>query len=246
MVRDSREEWKTYNSVFDQFTNRLLFKLEGQAHFDELKSIIGPGKEAVVFTATKGKGAIAVKIYRLETANFRKMYGYIRVDPRYPDIKNQQRQIIFSWTEREFRNLIIAREAGVRVPTPIAHKYNVLLMEFIGHGTDASPILKHSPPDDVPVFAKECFRQLELLTKAGLVHGDLSEYNILNLDEEPVFIDFSHSVPLKAPNSKELLERDVENLCAYFAKHGVKTDTEKMMAKLVAVYEKALEKGLSR
>jgi RIO kinase 1 len=220
MVRDSREEWKTYNSVFDNFTNRGVFKLSSQGYFDELQSTVAPGKEAVVFSATKGKDLVAVKIYRLETANFTKMFSYIRVDPRYQTLKNRQRQVIFAWTEREYRNLLLARDAGVRAPMPIAQKDNVLIMEFIGDKI-ASPLLKHEPPEDPEKFGKECLAMIERLAKAGLVHGDLSEYNIINHKEEPVFIDFSHTILLKAPNSRELLARDVTNVCAYFRRLGV-------------------------
>jgi RIO kinase 1 len=231
MVRDSREEWKTWQGVFDNFTLRVLFKLQSQGHFDELKNIISPGKEAVVFTAHKGEGFVAVKIYKLETAKFTKMYSYIRVDPRYPQIKNNQRQVIFSWTEREFRNLVLARHAHVTVPMPIAHKDNVLVMEYIGHELPA-PLLKASPPDDPEAFCAATLSEILRLAASGMVHGDLSEFNILNLDERPVLIDFSHGVTLKAPNSRELLQRDVENVCRYFASLGVDTDKEAVLKQL--------------
>ena len=240
MPRPSREEWKTYNSVFDQFTNRLLFRMGSQGHFDELLTIVAPGKEAVVFVANrKESDNVAVKIYRLETANFTKMFDYLRVDPRLQKLgKNTvgdpRRRTIFQWTEREYRNLLLAREARVRVPMPIAYSYNVLVMEFIGEGTLAAPLLKHATPEDPEAFAQECFEMLKRLTRSGMVHGDLSEYNILNDHEQPVFIDFSHGVPLKAPNSMELLRRDVENLCSYFRKLKVKADPDELMKELTA------------
>jgi len=244
MVRDSREEWKTYNSVFDNFTNRGLFKLASQGYFDEMRSIIAPGKEAVVFTAdAKDNATVAVKIYRLETANFNKMYGYIRVDPRYPTLKNRQRQVVFSWTEREYRNLLLAREARVRAPMPIAQKDNILVMEFIGEGNDSSPLLKHATPQNPERFAEDCFAMLERWTAAGMVHGDLSEYNIINHHEEPVFIDFSHSVSLKAPNSIELLERDILNVCNYFRKLGVQREDKEMLSMLLKIASDAQKKG---
>lgn len=238
MPRPSREEWKTYNSVFDQHTNRLLFKLGSQGHFNELKTIIAPGKEAVVFIAGRGEGNAAVKIYRLETANFSKMYDYLRVDPRLPKlgktvVGDPRRRTIFQWTEREYRNLILAREAGVRVPTPIAHSHNILVMEFVGDEDTPAPTLKQSPPEDVEDFAEQTFDMLKRLVQSGMMHGDLSEYNILNYNQEPVFIDFSHGAPMKAPNSVELLKRDVENLCNYFRKHGVKRDVDEVMKELL-------------
>jgi RIO kinase 1 len=241
MPRPSREEWKTYNSVFDNFTNRNLFTLSTQGYFDELLSIVAPGKEAVVFTAKKVDGSIvAVKIYRLETANFTKMFDYLRVDPRLPklgkkSVGDPRRRTIFAWTEREYRNLLLARQAGLHVPMPIAYKDNILVMEFIGQDTDPSPLLKHATPENPEDFAQRCFENLKALTVSGMVHGDLSEYNILNHHEEPIFIDFSHGILLKAPNSKELLERDVVNLCNYFRKLGVKKEPEKLLKELLAV-----------
>jgi len=218
MVRDSREEWKTRQGVFDQFTERVLFKLSSQGYFDELKSILSPGKEAVVFKAHRKDGSpVAVKIYRLETARFSKMFDYLRVDPRYHNIKNNKRHVIFSWTEREFRNMVIARDAGVSCPTPIAFKHNVLVMEFIGHD-EAAPMLRNAPPEDKSAFRALTMANVEKLEHAGYVHGDLSEYNILNHDEKPILIDFSHTIELTAPGSKDLLERDKKNLIAYFSK----------------------------
>lgn len=232
MVRDSREEWKTREGVFDQFTIGVLKKLSGVGHFDELARVASPGKEASVFVATRGDAAVAVKIYRLETATFSKMYAYIRVDPRYATLKNNQRQVIFAWAEREHRNLLLCRSAGVRAPMPIAYKSNVLVMEFIGHAQEPAPRLKQQAPNDPADFAKLTLDEIEKLAKAGLVHGDLSEYNILNLDEVPVLIDFSHAAPLHAANSIELLERDVKNVVAYFTKLGVKIDERKELARM--------------
>ena len=65
MPKGQREEWKTWQGVFDAFTERVLFKLSSQGHFDHLRTIISPGKEAVVYEATKKDGTrVAVKILR--------------------------------------------------------------------------------------------------------------------------------------------------------------------------------------
>ncbi len=238
MVRDSREEWKTREGVFDQFTIGILKRLSGAGHFGELARVISPGKEATVFAVTRGDGYAAVKIYRLETATFSKMFAYIRVDPRYARLRNNQRQVIFSWAEREYRNLLLCRTAGVRAPMPIAHRSNVLVMEFIGHGTQASPLLKHKEPEDPEAFAKLTLDEIEKLSAAGLAHGDLSEYNIINHEEEPVLIDFSHTAPMHAPNSHELLARDVENVCKYFQAFGVKLDIDEQIDRMLKVAPK--------
>lgn len=229
MVRNNREEWKTYGNVFDQFTNRLLFKMAGQGFFEELKHTVAIGKEANVFIADKEDGFVAVKIYRLENCNFNKMHQYIRQDPRYIGLSNSRRKTIFSWAQREFRNLLKAREV-IRVPTPIIHKEHVVVMELIGHGNEPSPLLKDSPPENPEEFTNKIIENIKVLWhEAKLVHGDLSEFNIINHDEEPIFIDFSQSTVTESHDALELLERDIFNLCRYFKKLGIDKDYKKLL-----------------
>ena len=88
MAKITREKFKTWGNVFDQFTLRNLFELGSKGHFLELKSPISIGKEANVFSAeTKDKGLIVAKIYRLETCDFNRMYDYIKYDARYLNLK---------------------------------------------------------------------------------------------------------------------------------------------------------------
>ncbi|MBU4493511.1 MAG: hypothetical protein KKA61_04020 [Nanoarchaeota archaeon] len=70
--------------------------------------------------------------------------------------------------------------------------------------------------------------------KAGFVHGDLSEFNILNLNGNPVFIDLSHSIPIKSPGASELIERDVKNICRFFMKNRVKLDYKKELKEIIS------------
>ena len=67
----------------------------------------------------------------------------------------------------------------------------------------------------------------------GLIHGDLSWFNILNHDEKPYIIDFSQATTVKTPNSEELLERDVRNLIRFFGKLGVKKGFEEVLKAIV-------------
>ena len=98
-------------------------------------------------------------------------------------LQNYKRKVIFSWVQREFRNLLRAREYDVKCPKPIDFKNNVLIMEMVG---EPAPKLKDLPPNSPKAFLKLLIQELRKLTKAGLAHGDLSEYNILNENEKPV------------------------------------------------------------
>lgn len=228
MVRNNREEWKTYNNVFDQFTNRLLFKMAGQGFFEELKHALALGKEANVFIAKKADNFVAVKIYRLENCNFNKMHQYINQDPRYLGLSNSRRKTIFSWAQREFRNLLKAREV-IRVPTPIIQKEHVIVMELIGYDNEPSPLMKDSPPKNPKEFSDKIIDNIKKLWhEAKLVHGDLSEFNIINHEEEPIFIDFSQATVIESNDAIELLERDLVNLCKSFKKLGINKDPKEV------------------
>ncbi len=224
-MQHRRADFKIYQNVFDNFTERTLFKLISQKHIDGLVGPVKIGKESNVFLAKKGNDKIIVKIYRIENAEFKRMFEYIRKDLRYQNMTRNNRKIIFSWTQREYRNLFLAREAGVSVPMPIAFVNNILVLEYIGD-SEPAPRLKDAIPKDSKKFFKEVLDNMKKLHKAGLVHADLSEFNILNYHEKPIFIDFSQSTLLKSPNSEELVARDVRNMARFFNKIGVKTSEE--------------------
>jgi RIO kinase 1 len=230
----NREDWKVYGNVFSKHSLELLFQMSTQGYFENLESTISVGKEANIFTATTKKDErIIVKIYRLENCNFNKMYDYLIKDPRYVSIKKRTRLIVFSWTQREYRNLMLAREV-IKVPKPIAFKDNIILMEFIGHESPA-PELKNATPKDPKKFYTKILDNIKKLFDIGLIHGDLSSFNILNHDEEPIFIDFSQSTTTTADNAKELLKRDLHNISVYFRKHFniTEEDEEKSYNKIV-------------
>lgn len=239
MARITHERWKVYGNVFDEFTINDLIKLTKQRHFDELASPVSIGKEANIFSAKKTEEGHTiyriVKIYRLEACNFNKMYNYIKYDPRYFNLKKQRRQIIFSWAQREYRNIIKAREAGVKVPLPIALLHHIIVMQMIGDeiNGEASQRLKHAPPKNPRDFFEKLIQNISLLyQKAHLVHADLSEYNILNYNEIPVIIDMSQTTPIDAVNANELLDRDIKNIIVYFKKYGVETTKDELKKRI--------------
>ncbi len=232
MPKKSREKFKTKHDVFDEFTNRTLFKLITEGHFRGLQSPISIGKEGNVFSAlTKDNGKVIVKIYRLETCDFNRMYDYIKGDPRFIDLKKKKRKVIFAWVQREYRNLLKAREGSVKVPIPITFSNNVLVEEFIGD-KEAAPKLKDTIPKNKKDFLKKIIENMKNLYKAGLVHADLSAFNILNYKENPVFIDMSQATTLKDSRAEEFLNRDVKNVCNFFNKIGLKENEDKIIKKI--------------
>lgn len=228
--KDSSDR-KVGNEIFDKITLETLYKLANQGYIDILNGAISTGKEANVLTGiTENEKFVAVKIYRIATSDFKKMDYYLKGDPRFNIKTKNKRKIIYSWVTKEFKNLTRLYTAGVTVPEPITSSNNVLLIEFIGDedGNPAQPV-KNQPPQNPEEFFNKLLVQLKLfVNEAKLVHGDLSNYNILNLDEEPIIIDVSQSVVLDNPISKELLERDINTLVREYTKLGVKTSFDEI------------------
>lgn len=231
MAKITREKFKTWGNVFDAFTERNLFKLASQGFFEDLESPISIGKEANIFTALTNQGKrVIIKIYRLETCDFKRMYDYIRYDPRYANLKRSRREIIFNWTQRELRNLMKARECGVRVPLPLTRLHNILVLEYIGN-KEPAPKIKDSMPEtkkEKQLFFDKIKIYMKKMYKAGLIHADLSEFNILNHNNNPVLIDFSQATVTKSVRANELLERDIKNMIRFFKKHGLEEDLEEL------------------
>lgn len=229
--RKDNSERKTGNEIFDKITLETLYKLANQGHIDILNGAISTGKEANVLTGiTDDEKFIAVKVYRIATSDFKKMDYYLKGDPRFNVKTKNKRKIIYSWVTKEFKNLTRLYDAGVTVPKPITSANNVLLIEFIGDedGNPAQPV-KNQPPQNPEDFWKKLLNELKLfVNEAKLVHGDLSNYNILNLNEHPVIIDVSQSVVIDNPISKELLERDINTLVREYSKLGVKTSFDEV------------------
>jgi len=229
-----KEEFKTWGDVFDTFTQRTAYKLITRGHFEGLESPISIGKESNVFSALRRDGSrVMVKIYRLEACDFNRMYDYIKDDKRFLSLKKGKRNIIFSWVQREYRNLLKAREANVSVPTPLTFLNNILVLEFVGDGGIIAPKLKDKAPKNPKDFFQKVIENMKKVHKAGLVHADLSAFNILNYNEMPVFIDFSQCTSLESSRAGEYLERDIRNICSFFKKIGLRADETKAKEQIV-------------
>ena len=231
--KEYTEKFKTMHNVFDDFTNRTIFKLITEGHFRGLESPISIGKESNVFSAlTEDERRVIIKIYRLETCDFNRMYDYIKDDPRYTGLKDKKRKVIFVWVQREYRNLMNARDAQVNVPIPITFSNNILVLEFVGRNGSIAPKLKDSIPKNKKQFFDKIVDSIRKLYKSGLVHADLSAFNILNFEDNPVFIDMSQATTLKHPRAEEFLERDVKNICIFFRKVGLKVNEKSALKKI--------------
>jgi RIO kinase 1 len=157
------------------------------------------------------------------------MRTYLEGDPRFRGIGSDKRKVVLAWTRKEFANLRRAAAAGVRVPEPIAVERNVLVMELVGAVTERARRLNEVDVEN-PQTAFEVVREyMRRLHAAGLVHGDLSEYNMIIHDGELVLIDLGQAVTVHHPRAEAFLRRDCENVARFFGDLGVAVSPEQLV-----------------
>ncbi len=228
-IKDA-DQFKVEASVFDDATYGALYKLVQDGHIDAFGGPVSTGKEANVYTALSGGKEVAVKVYRINASDFTDMRGYLEGDPRLEELGGNKKAVVTAWVKREFANLRRARAAGVRAPEPVAVERNVLVMEFLGTETGRAKRLGEVHIEN-PETAFEVVREyLRRLYDAGLVHGDLSEYNVVVHDSELYVIDLGQAVTVHHPNHEDFLERDCKNVAAFFARQGVDTSGDQLLA----------------
>jgi len=223
------DQFKVEESVFDEATYGALYKLVQDGHIDAFGGPISTGKEANVYTALAGDHEVAVKVYRINASDFREMGEYLEGDPRFEKV-GDKKAVVLAWTRKEFSNLRRALQAGVRVPEPVAVERNVLVMEYLGTAEGRAKRLVEVHVEN-PETAYEVVREyMYRLYDAGIVHGDLSEYNVVVHDSQLYLIDVGQAVTVHHPNSDDFLERDCENVANFFARQGVDTDGDQLLA----------------
>jgi RIO kinase 1 len=227
-IKDA-DQFKVEASVFDEATLGALYKLVQDGHVDAFGGPISTGKEANVYTALGPDGEVAVKIYRINASDFRQMREYLDGDPRFEGIGSDKKKVVVAWVRKEASNLERARRAGVRTPEPIAVERNVLVMEYLGTDDGRAKRLSEvhvENPDTAYEVVREYVRRLY---DAGLVHGDLSEYNVVVYDSELCLLDLGQAVTVHHPNSRDFLERDCYNVASFFTRQGYEVDPDDLL-----------------
>lgn len=163
------------------------------------------------------------------------MTQYILGDPRFKSFHKTRRDIIYTWTSKEFKNLELLESIGVPAPKPIIKHNNILVMEYIGSEDQPAPLLK-----DVKLSnPKKIFQVIidsisKMYHKTELVHADLSAFNILIYDKKPYIIDLGQAVLLDHPFAYEFLKRDIHNIVSYFRKYNIDEDWEDIYRRITS------------
>ncbi|WEJ63607.1 PA4780 family RIO1-like protein kinase [Thiomicrorhabdus lithotrophica] len=215
-------------------TPKRILPLVEDGLVDEVIRRLMSGKEADVFLVRCGDEIRCAKVYKeASKRSFKKAVEYqegrkVRNSRRGRAMqkgskfgKQQQEEI---WQNAEVDALYKLAEAGVRVPKPYGCFDGVLLMELItDENGDVAPRL-----NDVGMTAEqaredhaEMMHNIMLMLSVGLIHGDLSEFNVLVDEYGPVVIDLPQAVDAAANNNaKRMLTRDVDNITNYYAQYA--------------------------
>ena len=224
------EDTKSLEEVFDRRTIMTVLKMLNTGILRELHGAMKSGKESKIYHGIDPNGnEVAVKIFLTTSNIFRQgRLKYIRGDPRFKDIPHDTASLVDQWALKEYKNLELAEKAEIPVPRPVHIEKNVLVLGFIGKDGVPSPVLREVRLQAAADWYRKIVELiLQLWDKAHLVHGDLSEYNIMIPDGYPVFIDFGQAVTTEHQEAKAFLERDIDNINHYFGSLHVRTRSSK-------------------
>jgi RIO kinase 1 len=209
------------------------------------------GKEAAVYVVRAGSDIRCAKVYKnMSQRSFQQRAQYqegrqVRGSRQARAIGKRtrfgRREEESAWKNTEVDALFRLMEAGVRVPTPHAYIDGVLIMELVTDAEGASaPGL--GEVDLTPEVAREyhgfLIRQIQRMLCAGLIHGDLSEYNVLVGTDGPVIIDLPQAVNAAGNNSaRAMLLRDVDNITRTLARFAPELATTRYGEELWQLFE---------
>lgn len=218
---------------------------------DEVLRPLMSGKEAAVYVVRCSGELRCAKVYKeadkrsfrqaAEYREGRKVRGSRQARAMARGSKYGRKEQEQAWQNAEVAALFRLAAAGVRVPKPYDFLDGVLLMELVEDGEgDVAPRLNDVElhPDDARAFHADMIREIVKMLCAGLVHGDLSEFNVLLGPDGPVIIDLPQAVEAAANNHAfSLLERDVRNMAEYFGQFAPELKYTRYAKEMWALYQ---------
>eukprot|EP00730_Choanoeca_flexa_P017058 TRINITY_DN8165_c0_g1_i1.p1 TRINITY_DN8165_c0_g1~~TRINITY_DN8165_c0_g1_i1.p1 ORF type:complete len:702 (+),score=202.80 TRINITY_DN8165_c0_g1_i1:85-2190(+) len=249
---NEKKDNSTAVMALDRETRLILFKLINRGVLTRVDGVISTGKEAVVLSGMAHSDAedltsrvipCAIKVFKTTLTEFKQRQQFLHGDRRYEHRVGRQhaRKLVKVWAEKEMANLKRMEREGLACPKVIMQRQHVLVMSLIGNKYGPAPKLKELVEPPAPLSARKvdkCFATVldgmrVMYNDCKLVHGDLSEYNLLYHEDQPWFIDVGQSVEPTHPRAQEYLYRDCKNVHDFFARSGADMMTAGDMFELI-------------
>lgn len=215
-------------------TKIIIDGLISNCSIEQLNGVIGHGKESTIFHAT-GRDIddvpnqdIAIKIYKSDlNVAFKTRDSYNKSKcPTYKfDKPKSKNDSLNKWAERGYKNLKSMRKANINCPDPILLRKHVLIMSYLGDESSIpSPTLKDATLDTAQL--RQSYDQVieimrQMYRTCDLIHGDLSEYNLLWHKNQVYVIDVSQSMSSSHPSANRFLYRDCKNILAFYERFNL-------------------------
>ena len=232
LIHRKDQTYEGYRIYFEAYDLLALNAFVKRGSVNALGEVIGIGKESIVFDATGGitDRHVIIKLHREGKSSFR----HVRVKR---ETTGDRRHLSWLYAARlaakKEYDALVALYPQVSVPEPIDNNRHAIVMSMAN-----GQLLAHSRLDEPDWYLDEILGQIKKTYGLGIIHGDLSEFNIFVNPGGCEIIDWPQFITPSHRNARELLKRDIENVLSYFnRKYRIKRDIEEITNTIVAMPE---------
>ena len=225
--------YEGYRIYFEAYDLLALKAFVARGSVNSIGDIIGVGKESIVYSATGGitNREVVIKFHREGKMSFK----HVKIKREHAAEKKH-----ISWlyasrlgAEREYEALK-ALFPQVKVPEPVDNNRHAIVMSVV-----KGQSLAHSNVDEPEWYLDEILVQVRKAAILGIIHGDLSEFNVFVNPEGCEIIDWPQYMTFQHPNAKEMLYRDIDNVLVFFKKkYRVKRDIQEVINSIMESCQK--------
>jgi len=228
LIQRNLEAYEGYRIYFEAYDLLALNAFVKRGSVNALGEVIGIGKESIVFDATGGiiDRRVAIKFHREGKSSFR----HVRIKR---ETTGERRHLSWLYAARlaakKEYDALVALYPQVSVPEPIDHNRHAIVMSIA-----KGQMLAHSRLDEPGWYLDEIIKQVKIAYGLGIIHADLSEFNIFVNPDGCEIIDFPQFITPAHPNANEMLYRDIDNILSFFnRKYKIKRDIQEIMKNIV-------------
>ena len=225
--------YEGYRIYFEAYDLLALKALVARSSVNSIGDIIGAGKESIVYAATSGitNREVVIKFHREGKMSFKQ----VKIKREHIAEKKH-----ISWlyasrlgAEREY-DALKALYPQVKVPEPVDNNRHAIVMSVV-----KGQSLAHSNVDEPEWYLDEILAQVKKAAILGIIHSDLSEFNVFVNPEGCEIIDWPQYITFQHPNAKEMLYRDIDNVLVFFKKkYRVKRDIQEVINSIMESCQK--------